>query len=71
MAKRRLLPGQMRDAIVSYFTAHGDPATIAEIRAHVEATLGPVSPSSIRSSLNLQPMFKRIGRAKYEMLKGK
>lgn len=59
-------PGQVRDAIFKFFEQRGKSATAstAEIREHVERTLGPVSPSSVRSYLQIGS-FERVGRGVY------
>jgi site-specific DNA-methyltransferase (adenine-specific) len=62
-------PGSVRDSIFSYLTALGNPASVAEIGKGVERQLGPVSPSSIRSYLNLNvpDVFERVGRGRYQL----
>lgn len=59
-------PGQVRDAIFKFFEQRGRnaTATTAEIREHVERTLGPVSPSSVRSYLQIGA-FERVDRGVY------
>ncbi len=64
-----MAPGSIRDAITSYLaTAHGE-ASLKEITTAVEARLGHVSKSSIRSYLNLNvpKTFERVGRGHYRL----
>jgi hypothetical protein len=69
----RRRPGQVRDAIFAFLgqqTAEG--ASLADIRAAVEQTLGkPVPPSSVRSYLNenTPALFVRLGRGHYALAK--
>ena len=65
MDKKRLLPGQLRDTISAYLRDDGRGRNISDICDHVESVLGPVSRSSVRSSLNLQATFVRVGRGLY------
>ncbi|WP_431226616.1 DNA-methyltransferase [Burkholderia contaminans] len=59
----------MRDSIVE-FLATTESASIHEIYQAVEARLGSVSPSSVRSYLNLNvpDIFERIGRGSYRLV---
>jgi DNA modification methylase len=61
-------PGSVRDPIISYLS-NAVEASVSEIRAAVEARLGPVSPSSIRSYLNLNTpsVFERTARGAYKL----
>lgn len=65
MAQR---PGAVRDAII-HFLQDKREATVAEIRAAVEAKLGPVPSSSVRSYLgnNVPEMFTRTAHARYKL----
>lgn len=65
MATLRLRPGQIRDTIANYLKKRGSPVRVLDIRKHVESVLGPVSPSSVQSSLNLQSMFRRVRKGFY------
>jgi Fe2+ or Zn2+ uptake regulation protein len=65
MSKSRQLPGKVRDAIERYLRQQSGPISITLIHAAVTSSLGPVSRSSVRSSLNLQKAFKRVGRGVY------
>jgi site-specific DNA-methyltransferase (adenine-specific) len=64
-----LPPGLIRDAVTRYLVTLAGEATLAEITAAVSARLGEVSPSSVRSSLNLHvpEVFIRTGRGRYRM----
>jgi DNA modification methylase len=64
-----LPPGLIRDAVTRYLVTLAGEATLAEITAAVSARLGEVSPSSVRSSLNLHvpDVFLRTGRGRYRM----
>lgn len=65
MAQR---PGVVRDAIISFLQEKRE-ATVAEIRAAVEAKLGPVPSSSVRSYLgnNVPHLFARTAHARYRL----
>ncbi len=67
----RKKPGQVRDAILEVLDGRPDGATIKEIAHGVQAIVGSVAPSSIRSylRLNTPQMFARMDRAQY-VLKG-
>lgn len=64
----RHAPGSVRDSVVEYLTST-DSATINEIHEAVEARIGEVAPSSVRSYLNLNvpDLFERIERGKYRL----
>jgi hypothetical protein len=64
-------PGSIRDAIVGYLSKVDKEATLEEIRTAVAAHLGSVSPSSVRSYLNLNvpSIFERTGRGRYRLKK--
>jgi hypothetical protein len=61
-------PGTIRDAIVNYLAVK-EVASVAEIIHAVSEQLGEVSPSSVRSYLNLNvpQVFERTGRARYRL----
>lgn len=65
-------PGSVRDAIISHLAALHKDASVAEIEAAVVARLGAVSPSSVRSYLNLNvaTTFVRTGRGRYRLNDG-
>lgn len=69
MKKQRIPPGKMRDTIAHYLKSRGAPARVSEILAHANSVFkdvfGEVSRSSVQSSLNLQPMFRRVGKGLY------
>ena len=67
----RRAPGIVRDAIVQYLTSAGT-ASIAEIQSAIETRIGTVSPSSIRSYLNLNTpdVFERAVRGQYRLKNG-
>jgi hypothetical protein len=64
-------PGTIRDAIVGYLSAADKEASISEIRAAIAKQLGDVSPSSVRSYLNLNVprTFERTARGTYRLKK--
>lgn len=71
MAKKRMKPGVVRDAIESVLRERGS-APMADIMTGVEAALGsPVPASSVRSYLNLNEgkTFTRIERGHYRLKK--
>ena len=64
-----LPPGLIRDAVTGYLASLAGEATLTEITAAVAARLGDVSPSSVRSYLNLNvpETFLRVGRGRYRL----
>ena len=62
-------PGSVRDCIVGYLDMLGSEASVDEITRAVAARLGGVSPSSIRSYLNLNvpEVFERVERGLYRL----
>lgn len=62
-------PGSIRDSIVNYLVALGGEASIKEITSAVTMQMGDVSPSSVRSYLNLNEpdVFERTGRGRYRL----
>jgi DNA modification methylase len=64
-----LPPGLIRDAVTHYLASLAGEATLAEITTAVSARLGDVSPSSVRSYLNLNvpETFLRVGRGRYRL----
>jgi site-specific DNA-methyltransferase (adenine-specific) len=64
-----LPPGLIRDAVIRYLASLASEATLSEITAAVRARLGDVSPSSVRSYLNLNvpETFLRVGRGRYRL----
>lgn len=70
MTRRK--PGTVRDAITNYLKGIKGDASVAEIRAAVDAALdGSVPASSIRSYLNLNTptTFLRTGRGRYRLVR--
>jgi site-specific DNA-methyltransferase (adenine-specific) len=65
----RRRPGQVRDAIVEVLTRQPDGASLNEIQSGVISLIGPTSPSSIRSYLNLnaESLFDRTARGRYSL----
>jgi DNA modification methylase len=63
----RKRPGEVRDAIVSVLTARPYGASVADITQQVNALIGEVPASSIRSylQLNTPQLFARMNRAQY------
>jgi len=64
-----LAPGTVRDSIVEFLSAVGGDASIDEILTAVSSQIGHVSPSSVRSYLNLNTpkTFERTGRGRYRL----
>jgi DNA modification methylase len=64
----RAAPGTVRDSIVSYLSA-AESASVAEIQQAVEARIGSVPTSSVRSYLNLNTpdVFERTARGQYRL----
>ncbi|WP_448537120.1 DNA-methyltransferase [Sphingobium yanoikuyae] len=63
-------PGIVRDAIIDYMEALGTDASIKQISDALEARMGPVQASSIRSYLNLNvgKVFERTSRGRYRLV---
>lgn len=64
-----LAPGSIRDPIVNYLSTLGGDAALRDVCAAVATKVGKVSPSSIRSYLNLNvpDLFERTGRGRYRL----
>ncbi len=64
-------PGVVRDSIINFLREKGE-ATVAEIAAAVEAKLGSVPSSSVRSYLgnNVPDLFSRTGHGRYRLKTG-
>lgn len=63
-------PGQVRDAIMTFFKTHRGEATVDEIHAAVNTNLGEtVARSSVRSYLNINTpsRFVRTERGRYRL----
>ncbi len=62
-------PGMVRDAIVNYLSTSGSDAALKDINAAVAAKMGKVSPSSIKSYLNLNvpDLFERTEPGRYRL----
>lgn len=62
-------PGKIRDAIVEYLTLVETDASAEEIRRGIEAKLGPVPASSVRSylGLNTPRLFEKVTRGRYRL----
>lgn len=67
MPKAQRQPGQVRDAILKFFKNHRGEATIDEIYDAVTTELGEVARSSVRSYMQVESKFERIGRGKYRL----
>ena len=68
---KRLKPGFVRDAIVSYLRSKDGDSSVAEIISAVRKTLGRnVSRSSVQSYLNLNvgTTFERTSRGRYRLV---
>jgi hypothetical protein len=63
-------PGSIRDAIIAFMSGV-DEVSVSEIRDGVVKQIGEVSPSSVRSYLNLNvpETFERTNRGKYRLKK--
>jgi DNA modification methylase len=64
----RHAPGSVRDSIVEYLSTI-ESASIHDIQQAVEARIGGVAASSVRSYLNLNvpELFERVGRGNYRL----
>jgi site-specific DNA-methyltransferase (adenine-specific) len=64
-------PGSARDAIVGVMAEADKEVSVADNKAAISQKLGDVSPSSVRSYLNLNvpETFERTGRGKYRLKK--
>ncbi|MDQ8755818.1 DNA methyltransferase [Sphingosinicella sp. LHD-64] len=62
-------PGLVRDAVIGFLETRDEPASVKEILDAVSASLGRVSPSSVRSylTLNVPSLFSRTERGKYSL----
>ncbi len=68
MTQRKHSPGTVRDAIVGFLGGLYGDASVTEIRSAVEAELGHVPASSVRSYLRLRPdTFERTGHGLYRL----
>ena len=68
MDRSKHSPGRIRDAIVSCLDLAGGDASVAEIHRAVEARIGAVPASSVRSYLRLRPdRFERTQRGRYRL----
>lgn len=65
----RRRPGEVRDAIVGVLEGRSHGASVQEISAEVTRMIGEVSPSSVRSylQLNTPTLFARTERAQYTL----
>src|SRR3954471_2575994 len=65
----RKAPGRIRDSIIDYLSKSEGPAALMEIQSAVTSKVGEVSPSSVRSYLNLNTpdIFHRTGRGLYQL----
>jgi hypothetical protein len=64
-------PGNIRDAIVAHLSAADPDSSVAEITEAVAKKIGGVSPSSVRSYLNLNVpnTFERTDRGRHRLKK--
>lgn len=62
-------PGVIRDSIIGYLSALDRDASVQEISRAVAMQVGDISPSSVRSYLNLNvpETFERRGRGRYRL----
>ena len=68
MGKATHPPGTVRDAIIAYLGMTKADASVSEIKGAVEARLGDVPASSVRSYLRLRPdMFERTRHGRYQI----
>jgi len=66
---RRRRPRGETQRIVTAYLARAGEASLSEISAEVERTIGSVPPSSIRSHLNANTpgLYERITRGRYRL----
>jgi hypothetical protein len=64
-----LAPGAIRDSIINYLSTLNADAALPDIMEAVAAKMGKVSPSSVRSYLNLNvpDLFERTERGRYRL----
>ena len=64
-------PGSVRDAILAVFYKEKRELSVAEIHSAVQAALGDVPASSVRSYLNINTpgTFLRTGRGHYRLVR--
>lgn len=68
MPKWKHSPGTVRDAIVASFDVAQRDASVSEIKRSVEARIGDVPASSVRSFLRLRPdLFERTRHGRYRL----
>lgn len=68
MSQLKHSPGTVRDAIVACLESAQGDASVSEIRRSVEARIGDVPASSVRSYLRLRPdMFERTRHGRYRL----
>ena len=68
MPKLKHSPGTVRDAILAALELAPNDASVSEITRSVEARIGDVPVSSVRSYLRLRPdMFERTRRGRYRL----
>ena len=68
MNRSKHSPGRVRDAILACLELARGDASVAEIHCAVEARIGAVPASSVRSYLRLNSdRFERIGRGRYRL----
>lgn len=69
MATTKRQPGEVRDAIMAFLSGKKEGASVAEIVAGVEARIGPVARSSVRSYLQLNAgrVFERLHPGVYRI----
>lgn len=67
--KKRHRPGEVRDAIATVLSSRPEGASAAQITREVKTLIGPTSPSSVRSylQLNADQLFRRTERGIYSL----
>ncbi|MDP9476890.1 MAG: hypothetical protein M3R38_14595 [Actinomycetota bacterium] len=69
MARR--VPGEVRDAIRDFMRERdGGPVRTGEIRTALRERIGDVPSSSVRSSLQAERYFERVGRGEFKLRSG-
>lgn len=65
--RQRRPHNQLKFAMRDFLAAHGEPASIATIRAGVEHEVGVAPASSYRSALQDERVFKRVSRGVFTL----
>lgn len=65
--KTRRPHNELKYAMRDFLTAHGGPASIAEIKAGTEDKVGTAPASSYRSALQDERIFTRVSRGVFRL----